>query len=60
MNDPIRPRLSGHDLDRRFLAWVRSTSTTRGALVVAREKAMREWQWVVITRELERREGSRA
>lgn len=48
-----------HDRDRAFLAWLRDPKTTRGALVYAREKAMREWQWIAISRELERREGRR-
>ena len=59
MNASVKTRLSGHALDRKFLAWLRQPTTTRAALVVAREKAMREWQFVAIQRELDRREGLR-
>lgn len=59
MNAPVKTRLSGHALDRKFLAWIRSPSTTRAKLVVAREKAMRDWQFIAIQRELDRREGLR-
>lgn len=45
--------------DSRFINWLRDPTTTRAQLVVAREKAMREWQWLAVTRELERREGTR-
>lgn len=48
-----------HERDRRFLAWLRDPITTRGQLVIAREKAMHEWHWQAVTRELERREGVR-
>ena len=46
-----------HERDRTFLAWLRNPSTTRGALVMAREKAFKEWQWCAVQRELDRREG---
>ena len=57
MNAPIPP--DHHERDRTFLAWIRDPATTRGQLVYAREKAMREWQFVAIQRELDRREGAR-
>lgn len=46
-----------HERDRVFLRWIRAKNTSRGSLVVARERAMREWQFVAIQRELDRREG---
>lgn len=46
-----------HARDRTFLAWLRDPKTTRAALVVAREKAFKEWQFVAVQRELDRREG---
>jgi len=51
----FEPQLK-RDRDRAFLAWVRDPKTTRGALVMAREKAFQEWHFCAIQRELDRRE----
>lgn len=49
-----------HERDRVFISWLRDPKTTRAALVVAREKAFKEWQWVAVSREISRREGELA
>lgn len=53
----VNPDTEGKD--QRFLQWVRDPATTRGMLIMARERSNWEWHYRLLTRELERREGVR-